>query len=125
MIEGDYGFLMERPETIAHWLYTYMVTHCYRPKCIVEYDRLAFYDEKNDIRVTFDSKLRATEADFDLFNEHLVLYPVCEATEITMEVKYRGFLFTYIKQIVSKAGKMCVSNSKYCRARKITKKGRR
>lgn len=125
MIKGDYTFLMERPETMAHQLYTFMLTKCYRPKCVVEYDRLAYFREENDIRVTFDGNLRATEADFDIFNEHLILYPVTPPGEVTMEVKYNGFLYSYIKKIINQANRMQISNSKYCRARQITKRGRR
>ena len=125
MIAGDYMFLMERKEPLAHWLYTFLMTKCYRPKCIVEYDRYAFCEKTNDIRVTFDMNLRATEASYDLFCENLVLYPVAAPSEVTMEVKYSGFLFTYIKNIISKTEKMQISNSKYCRARNITKRGRK
>lgn len=124
MIKADYSFLLERPEPIAHSLYTWMVTRGYRPKCIVEYDRLAYYVEHNDTRITFDSGLRATEADLDLFHENMVLYPVSEIGTATMEVKYNGFLVTYVKQIINKSDKVQVSNSKYCRARQITKRGR-
>lgn len=125
MIKGDYSFLMERPEEMAHRLYTFLITRTYRPKCVVEYDRVAYYREENDIRVTFDMGLRATEADFDIFNENLLLYPVAGPDEVTMEVKYNGFLYSYIKQIIKKANRMQVSNSKYCRARQITKRGRK
>ncbi len=125
MIQGDYSFLMERPEPMAHRLYPFLVTRSYRPKCIVEYDRVAFFREENDIRVTFDMGLKATEASFDLFNEHLMLYPVADPSEVTMEVKYNGFLYSYIKQIIKKANRMQISNSKYCRARQISKRGRR
>ncbi len=125
MIEGDYTFLMERPEEMAHQLYTFLLTKCYRPKCVVEYDRLAFMREENDIRVTFDSNLRATESDFNIFNEHLVLYPVAPPGEVTMEVKYNGFLYSYMKKVINQANRMQISNSKYCRARQITKRGRK
>lgn len=125
MIKGEYGFLMERSEAIAHYLYAFMTTKCYRPKCIVEYDRIAYCTDTNDIRVTFDMNLRATEANFDLFHENMQLYPVANRTEATMEVKYNGFLFTYIKNIINKSDRMQVSNSKYCRARTLTKRGRR
>lgn len=124
MIKGDYSFLLEHKEDLAHSLYTFMVTRCYRPKCIVEYDRLAFYKESNDIRITFDMNLRATEASFDLFNENLVLYPVEEPNEVTLEVKFNGFMFSYIKDAISYADRIQISNSKYCRARKISKRGR-
>lgn len=125
MLQADYGFLCEREETIAHWLYTFLTTRCYRPKCIVEYDRMAFCEPGNDIRVTFDSGLRATELNVQgLFDENLVLYPVCSSSEITMEVKYDRFLYTHIKNIISQTDKMQVSNSKYVRSRMISKKGR-
>lgn len=124
MIQGDYSFLMERSETIAHQLYTHMVMKCYRPKCIVEYDRIAYCADTNDIRVTFDMNLRATESSFNIFEENLILYPVSSASEVTMEVKYNGFLFSYIKSILNHSDKMQTSNSKYCRARNISKTGR-
>lgn len=124
MMQSDYSFLMERPESIAQAIYTKMVTGCYRPKCIVEYDRLAFIRGTNDTRITFDQNLRATETNLNLLEENLVFYPVCNPGEITMEVKYNGFLFSYLKQVISNIDKQQVSNSKYCRARMISKKGR-
>lgn len=125
MMDADYTFLMERPESLAHWLYTFLTTRIYRPKCIVEYDRVAYYRQENDTRVTFDCNLRATEADLNSFLEHPQCYPVSSPGEVTMEVKYRGFLYTYIKQTISHTGQMQISNSKYCRARSLTKHGRR
>lgn len=124
MIDGDYTFLSEKSEPLARYLYSFMITECYRPKCIVEYDRLAFYTDTNETRVTFDRRLRATEADFGLFQEKLPLYPVANRAETTMEVKYNGFLFTYIKNLINTSEQMQVSNSKYCRARMISKRGR-
>lgn len=124
MIRGDYTFLMGRSEEVAHKLYTMMVMNCYKPKCIVEYDRMAYCAETNDIRITFDMNLRATELDYNVFEENLMLYPVGDASIITMEVKYSGFLFTYIKNILNQSDKMQISSSKYCRARSISKRGR-
>lgn len=126
MICGDYGFLLEREEELAHKLYTFMLTKCYRPKCIVEYDRMAFCEPVNDIRITLDMNLRATEATLiGLLDKNLILYPVCDKSEVTMEVKYNGFLYTHIKEVISQSDKMQISNSKYVRARTITKKGRK
>lgn len=124
MMHADYGFLLERPEKIAHSIYIKLMTNCYRPKCIVEYDRLAFLKDTNDTRVTFDMNLRASESNLNLLDENLILYPVCSLGEITMEVKYNSFLFSYIKQMINRTDKSQISNSKYCRARKISKKGR-
>lgn len=125
LIQGEYDFLLKRNEAFAHDMYAFMTTRCYRPKCIVEYDRFAFCTDTNDIRVTFDMNLRATEADFDLFRDNLQLYPVANRAEATMEVKFNVFLFTFIKNILNISDRIQVSNSKYCRARTITKRGRR
>lgn len=124
MMSGDYEFLMERKEAFAHQLYVFMKTKMYQPKCIVEYNRYAFVRAENDVRITFDSNLRATEASVDIFDKNLLLYPVADPSEVTLEVKYSGFLFSYIKKIINAANRMQLSNSKYCRARMITKKGR-
>ena len=124
IISGDYTLLMERTEELAHRIYILMTSKMYRPKCIVEYDRWALIRNENDIRITFDSNLRATESNFDIFCDNLILYPVSSASEITMEVKYNGFLYTYIKNVISLCSRVHISNSKYCRARMITKKGR-
>lgn len=122
MIHMDYAFLLEKSEELAHRLYIEMMTRNYRPKCIVEYDRIAYYNDQNEIRVTLDMNLRATESDFNIFNKNLVLYPVCNSGEVTLEVKYSGFLFYHIKKILKQTDKMQISNSKYCKSRVVTKR---
>ena len=76
MISRDYRFLTGRAEPLARWLYAFLNVHCYRPKCIVEYDRYAYITEHNDTRITFDQNLRASESNFDLFYKEVPLYPV-------------------------------------------------
>ena len=110
---------MERKEPFAHGLYTMLETRGYLPKCIVEYDRMAFMEEFNDIRITFDMKLRALEEPGDFFAESLELFPVTQPSETTMEVKYNGFLFSYIQKIVNLADRPRISSSKYVRARNL------
>lgn len=127
MIRGDYSFLLQRDEKLAKWLYVYMTSYCYRPKCVVEYDRFAFMLQENDTRVTFDRNIRASESCFDIFRKDMILYPVCRTEEITMEVKYNEFLMTFVKNELGGGTNRVVqySNSKYCRARMVSKKGRR
>lgn len=125
MIHADYSFLLRREEKLAHWLYTFLLSRGYRPKCVVEYDRFAYVIDHNDTRVTFDKNLRASESCFDIFDRKLMLYPVSKPNEVTMEVKFNGFLMTYIKNELGICDKMQTSGSKYCRARVISKRGRR
>ena len=121
MIESDYTFLMERKESFARGMYTMLVTRGYAPKCIVEYDRIAFVEKFNDIRITFDMRLRALEDPTEFMKEMIDAYPVEDPSEVTMEVKYSGFLFTYIKRALGSVDKMRISNSKYVRARAFVK----
>lgn len=125
MADGDYRFLPEREEALAGWLYAFLNMHCYRPKCMVEYDRYAYITEHNDTRITFDQNLRASESNFDLFRNEPLLYPVSPPGRVTMEVKYTGFLFSYLKSELNRCDKMQVSSSKYCKARMISKRGRK
>lgn len=125
MISGDYGGLLDREETLARWLGAMMIAGCYLPRTIVEYNREAYCRDINDTRITLDSGLRATEADFDLFRKGLITYPVLSPGQITLEVKYNRFLLSDIKDVLGKADRIQISNSKYCAARAITKRGRR
>lgn len=121
LIRGKADFLLNRREILCPWLYYLFKAQLLRPKCIVEYRREAFCGVINDTRITFDSCIRATESSFELFDPDLRLYPVCPTGEITMEVKFNGFLMSDIQNAVSVSDACRVSNSKYMRARMLTK----
>lgn len=123
MIRGAYGFLREREEELALGLYLLMTQKCYRPKCVVEYDRFAYCLKQNETRVTFDTGLRSGEGRYDIFDEDLMLYPVGGIMDHTMEVKFNGFLLTYLKNELNWCQGMPASHSKYCMARMVTKGG--
>lgn len=123
MIQGNYSFLLNRPEDLAKQIYAEMMTKCYKPKCVVEYDRLAFMHPDNEIRITFDQNLRASEGNLNILDPNLVCYPVTPPNEVTMEVKYSGYLYTFIKDILNNSERTLCSNSKYCRCRMISKHG--
>lgn len=119
LIEGDYQFLLKRPEPFAAEIHAFMYINGYRPKTIVEYNRMAFLAKENKIRLTLDRNIRATESSVNLFDEHLCLYPVLEPFNVVLEVKFNGFLLSYIKDLLSMVDKSEVSVSKYCLARAI------
>lgn len=52
-----------------------MTSYHYVSKTINEYTRMAFVASENNIRITFDSNIKATETSFDLFNLncHLII----------------------------------------------------
>lgn len=115
--KGNYEVLRNREEPLAKELFILMTTRQYRSVCIVEYQRRAFMSYTNDIRITFDSKITSNEGNFSIFDKEMQTYPVFPFNEMVLEVKYNGFLLSYIKDMVSCLD--CEENaiSKYCMAR--------
>lgn len=114
---GEYDSLLRYPDPFAAECYGLMHMRCYRPKTVVAYHRKAYIARENKIRITFDHEIRANEACFDLFAPDLVLYPVLDPFNVVLEVKYNGFLLSYIKNLVNTANRSELSVSKYCLAR--------
>lgn len=117
MIDGNYGFLLDKEENLGAVLYAYMTKEVYRPVCIIEYDRYALIEDINSIRVTFDHNLRGTGDVRRFFDESINYQPLDLTDRITMEVKYDGFMISNIKKALSIKVPMESSQSKYVRAR--------
>ena len=120
LCSGDYSPLKAYDDPFAAECYGLMNLRCYRPKAIVEYKRYAFIARENNIRITLDSGISATESCFDIFSKKLPLYPVTDPFLLVLEVKYNGFLLSYIKDMLNRVERSELSVSKYCLARSVT-----
>ena len=120
LIGGNYSVLLRYSEDFAAELYTLMAGELYRPKSIVEYQRYAFMARENNIRLTFDGDIRATETDFNLFSEKLPLTPVFPPDKVIFDVKYDKFILEYISNLISRVDARSISSSKYCLSRSVT-----
>lgn len=114
---GDYSPLFRQNTKFSLELYSRMTQQMYRPKCIVEYDRKAFWVTENDIRITLDSGLRSSYVNLELFDSKLMLVPAGMLSSTVLEVKYNRFLLSYVKDLVSLSTRTQISVSKYCAAR--------
>ena len=121
LTQGDYSGLLACPEPLAQECYAVMNLHCYRPRAVVEYRRRAFIAKENKIRVTFDHHIIATESNFNIFDGSLCQYPVQDQSLVVLEVKYNGFLLSYIKDMLSGSANGELSVSKYCLSRTVGK----
>lgn len=119
LIDKNYEVLKNYEEDLAYEIYMIMTTNMYVPRCIVEYDRIAFGVTENNIRITLDSNVRANEGNFNLFSENLLTYPVMHRDDVILEVKYNNFLLSYIKDMLRCIDRNEMSASKYCMARKF------
>lgn len=117
MINGNYVGLLELESELAIEIYQILERGVYRPKCIIEYNRIAFMEETNDIRITFDSDISVSMACQDFFKHDLSLMPIMNKP--VLEVKYNGFLLSNLKQIVNIANASEMSISKYALCRQM------
>ena len=114
---GDYTPLAESTDPFAQECYAVLQCHTYRPKTVVEYRRKAFIAKENRIRITLDHQIAASESHLDPFDPALVLNPVLDPWLAVLEVKYNGFLLSYIREIINSCNRSELSVSKYCFAR--------
>lgn len=120
LTHGDYSPLLHysgEQAAFALECYGMMRYRCYLPRTIVEYQRMAYVAKENRIRVTFDHNIVATESCMELFSPNLLMAPVMDPSFVVLEVKYNGFLLSYIKQLLSLADRSETSVSKYYLAR--------
>ena len=119
LCRGEYEPLLKYREPFAAECYGLMRYKCYQPRTVVEYRRRAFIAKENHIRVTLDSQITATEAAWNVFDPNLVQYPVLDPFHVVLEVKFNGFLLSYIKDLVGAVNRSEFSQSKYCLARSV------
>lgn len=118
---GDYTPLARRSEPFAQECYALMNLRAYRPAVVTEYRRQAFVARENNIRITFDHHIVATESRFDIFAADLAMNPVLDPGLAVLEVKYNGFLLSYIKDLLRSCDGSESSVSKYCLSRAVSK----
>lgn len=120
LIHGNCGILLQCSEPFAAECYTVMQCHAYLPKSIVEYRRKAFIAKENRIRITFDHHITGTESCFDIFSPCLLQNPILHPDLTVLEVKYDGFLPSYIKDLLTDCSRSELSVSKYCLSRSVS-----
>ena len=121
LINGDYSVLLTYDEKFALECFWMLEQYCYRPKAVITYQRKAFVAKENKIRITFDYNIKATESNYDIFSDKLNENYILEPSMVVLEVKYNGFLLSYIKDMLSECNSSEISVSKYCLGRGFTK----
>lgn len=118
LIKGNYGVLLSIDSDTAKKIYTIMATGYYRPKVIIEYDRIA-YLTTTTTRITFDFNVRRSY-DFDnFFNDKINYLKVTDGKDVILEVKFDRFLEPYITMILNNKVSRYQSVSKYIMGRNV------
>jgi len=121
LINGDYSVLLEDDSDFAGECFGIMNMQCYRPKAVVAYTRKVFVANENEIRITFDHHIKGSESNFDIFSDDLVENIIFDPSLVVMEVKFNGFLLSYIKDIINAVNASELAVSKYCLGRAVGK----
>lgn len=120
LCRGDYAPLLRQQDPFGAECFALMQLHCYRPRCIISYRRKAFVAKENRTRITLDHHIAGTESCHDLFASPLAEYPLLDSSLAVLEVKYNGFLLSYIKDMLAECRASESSVSKYCLGRAVS-----
>lgn len=121
MTKGDYSSILKLNHPVADEVYATFTSRIYKPKVIVEYQRLAFVFPVSNVRITFDKNLSSNINHTELFSTSSNLMPVILEGKQIMEVKFDQFLPATIKQILSGIASERSAISKYTLARRFHK----
>ena len=102
-------------------LFLMMKTKCFKPKVIVDYDRIPYVYNAGVVRVTIDYNLSCSYKVNDFFNKDISRIPLMEKGYSILEVKYNDFIPDFIRFGLQLNGLERTSYSKYGNSRKISK----
>ena len=117
LLTGDYDWLRTQENGLFTELYAKMRFQNLRPRCVVEYHREAYIYRAGNVRVTFDSGIKATDNVSGFLRQGAPSVPAAGA--IVLELKYDGFLPDIIRDAINFTGGNQTEFSKYAAARLI------
>ena len=114
--KSDYSALLELNDPLAIKFYDIMVSNCYRPKCIIEYERIAFITHTST-RITMDFNIKKSNDIDRFFTGNINYVNLIGDNEAVLEVKFDRFLEPHINTILGKFVSNNQSVSKYVMGR--------
>ena len=120
IVSGDVtDLIFETEKNLIKELAVDMLTHNYKPKVIIDYERIAYVEEITNVRVTFDMKISASyELENFLDGDYQSFYILPSGLNV-LEVKFDDILPSHIRNIVESYSFKQGSFSKYYYGRKI------
>jgi len=115
LINEDYEILLDYDEEVAKKVNIMLKEGIYKPKTIIEYDRIA-YKTSTTTRITFDYNIKCSTNFDNFFKEDINNYNLSNK-EVVLEVKFDRFLEPYISNILAKYTSNNQSVSKYIMGR--------
>ena len=114
LVAGDLSFLRHTDDSVGYDFYLNYRTKKLRSRVVVEYRREAYTYKYGDVRICFDTFLKAGSFQDDLFSVgHMS--PVLPPDQIILEVKYTGYLPDTVRNLVQSKNLQWQSISKYAK----------
>ncbi len=114
LISGDVSILRQKDNVVAKDFYLNYQTRSLRPRVVVEYRREALIYKYGDVRITFDSLLKAGVFQKDLFSNGYMISAIPH-DQIILEVKYTGYFPDVIRNMIQINNLQRQSISKYAK----------
>lgn len=118
LINEDYDVLLTYDNDVAIKIYTILKKGLYKPKVIIEYDRIA-YMSSSTTRITFDFNIRSSNNIDKFFSDDINYNYLIDKKDVVLEVKFDRFLEPYISNILGSYNSRFQSVSKYMMGRNI------
>lgn len=119
IIEGKIDLIKNAQSSLLQKFYIKSRNSVYKPAVVVDYVREAYTHSVENIRITFDKKLKTCFKKTDIFNPDLPTFPAINTNSIILEIKFNRFLPDYIKNIISISSLQRLSISKYLLCREV------
>ena len=113
ILVGQYDFLRFRKEKLCQDFYMECMVKGMRPAVIVDYEREPFVYPYGDVRITFDSSIRAGLYEQTPFDMDMPVVEAIDRDKLILEVKYTEYLPEMIRDILPIADSVHVAVSKY------------
>ena len=116
LIKENYEILLKYNSEIANKIYIMLKKGLYKPKVVIEYQRIA-YITGTTTRITFDFDIKSSTNIKDFFKENINYTYITDKKDVVLEVKFDRFLEPYISNILSNYQSRFQSVSKYIMGR--------
>lgn len=110
---GDIEWMATDERTLLQDLYQEMKYYQLKPVTVVDYEREAYVYRYGNVRITFDSKVKSSLKNTDLFNKKLPMVDILEPYEMILEVKFDEYLPDIIKILLKGINTKQEAYSKY------------
>ncbi len=121
MMHGNFDFMLNSDKQALRAGFIDARTHILRPAVVVDYNREAFVLDEGNVRLTFDSKLRAGFCTTNIFDADMPTLPAIEPDMLIMEVKFDDFLPKVVQKLLAPVNSKQSSQSKYVMCRDAQK----